>query len=215
LKNFFQVGLLALVVLFQPELRAALEKVGSEPLRGLKSIGGERDMAAVTKAIDEICDAASEMSRTRTGALLVIERTTRLGDIVKSGVQVDASINSYLIKNIFFNKAPLHDGAVIIRNLRICAAGCFLPLTTREDIDPNLGTRHRAAIGMSEVSDAIVIVVSEETGRISVAIDGELDAGYNYRSLKQKLLSLLTVPNTKRNQGKNRKKQQEVTTDEQ
>jgi len=131
------------------------------------------------------------MARTKTGALMVIERQTKLGDFIKTGVTINAQISSFLLRNIFFDKAPLHDGAVIIRSHHICAAGCFLPLSTTEDIIKDLGTRHRAAIGASEASDAIVIVVSEETGTISMAINGTLKRNYNYNLLKQELLQLL------------------------
>jgi diadenylate cyclase len=129
------------------------------------------------------------MSRTRTGALIVMERSTKLGDIIRSGVELDAKVTAYLIRNVFYNKAPLHDGAMIIRNGRICAASCFLPLTERA-INQDLGTRHRAALGMSEISDALIIVVSEETGTISIAYDGELKRNQNYQTLKQTLTEL-------------------------
>jgi diadenylate cyclase len=132
-----------------------------------------------------------ELSRDSTGALIVVERDTPLGDIAKTGTVVNADIGVALIKNIFFNKAPLHDGAMIIKNQRVYAAGCFLPLSTKEDIIKDLGTRHRAAIGMSENSDAIVIVVSEETGTISLAVDGKLRRNYDYSTLKKELKHIL------------------------
>ncbi len=137
------------------------------------------------------CEAVQELSRDSTGALIVIERDTPLGDIAKTGTVVNADIGVALIKNIFFNKAPLHDGAMIIKNQRVYAAGCFLPLSTKEDIIKDLGTRHRAAIGMSENSDAIVIVVSEETGTISLAVDGKLRRNYDYSTLKKELKHIL------------------------
>lgn len=193
LQNIFQVGFIALLILFQPELRAALEKMGGEPLRSIKSIGDQKKMAQINSSLDEICDAVSDMARKKTGALIVIERSTKLGDIIRSGVVVDAAVNDYMIRNIFFNKAPLHDGAMIIRDWRICAAGCFLPLTQNDSISKELGTRHRAAIGLSEVSDALIIVVSEERGTISLAREGKLTQGYNYQTLKQELLSQLTT----------------------
>lgn len=189
LGNLFQVGMLALIVLFQPELRGALEKVGEEPLRSLKGIGDQRSLANKAEMVEALCEAVSDMSRTKTGALIVMERSTKLGDIIRSGVEMDAKVTAYLIRNVFYNKAPLHDGAMIIRNGRICAASCFLPLTERA-INQDLGTRHRAAIGMSEVSDALVIVVSEETGTISLAFDGELRRNQNYQTLKQTLTEL-------------------------
>lgn len=191
MQNVFQAGLVALVVVFQPELRSALEKIGGEPLKGLKSIGENRDQGALASMIKEICEAASDLSASKTGALIVLERSTKLGDVIKSGVVVNADVSSFLLKNIFFNKAPLHDGAVVIREGRIYAAGCFLPLSTNEAIIKDLGTRHRAGIGMSENSDALVIIVSEETGTISLAKDGQLRRGFNYNSLKRALEQLL------------------------
>lgn len=190
--NFYQVGILAIFIVFQPELRAALEKVGGTPLSGLKNITSDTGrLAALNAEIESVCDSAAALSRDKVGALMVIERTTKLGEYIKSGVIVDAAISPYVIRNIFFDKAPLHDGAVIIRDGRIHAAGCFLPLSTNYDIDKDLGTRHRAAIGMSEASDAVVIVVSEENGVISMAVNGSLKRNYNYNTLKQELNTLL------------------------
>lgn len=191
LENFFQVGLIALMILFQPELRTALEKMGGEPIRSLKNFTEPREIAEHTKVIDNICIAAGEMSRDRTGALIVIERSTKLGDIQKTGVIIDAVVSQSLLKNIFFNKASLHDGAVIISDYRIAAAGCFLPLTQNAQLSKDKGTRHRAGVGMSEVSDAIVVIVSEETGEISLAIDGELRGGQNYSTLRKALTDIL------------------------
>lgn len=191
LQNIFQVGLLALVILFQPELRDALERVGGDPLRSIRSMTESKEIAERMAAIDNICLAAGDMSRERTGALMVIERTTKLGDIMRTGVQIDAILSQNLIKNIFFNKAALHDGAVIISDYRIAAAGCFLPLTHNATISKDKGTRHRAGVGMSEVSDAIVVIVSEETGEISLAIDGELIGGQNYTTLRKELTDRL------------------------
>ena len=190
--DFRQIGVMAILILFQPELRSALEKVGGMPSTSIKNITNEsRDASSRSADIDALCSAVSDMARDKVGALIVIERTTKLGEYIKSGVEIDASITSHLIKNIFFNKAPLHDGAMILRSGRICAAGCFLPLSTKDDINKDLGTRHRAAIGLSEISDAIVIIVSEETGTVSMSIDGNLTRNYNYTSLKQELNKLL------------------------
>ena len=191
LQNIFQVGILALVILFQPELRAALEKVGADPLRSIKNMTEPREIAERTAVIDNICIAAGDMSRDRTGALIVIERSTKLGDIMKTGVLIDAVVSQSLIKNIFFNKASLHDGALVVSDYRIAAAGCFLPLTQNAQISKDKGTRHRAGVGMSEVSDAIVVIVSEETGEISLAIDGKLLGGQNYTTLRQQLTEML------------------------
>ena len=198
--NFYQVGIIAIIIVFQPELRAALEKMGGvAPLTGLKSFGsGEnRDMVALTHAVDNLCEAVCDLSLDKTGALIVIERSTKLGEYIKPGDEINATLSPMLLRNLFFNKAPLHDGAVIIRDMRIQAAGCLLPLSTNEEIDKNLGTRHRAGIGITEVSDAVVIIVSEETGIISVACGGELKRNFNYNSLKKELLGQFshnTVP---------------------
>lgn len=191
LENFFQVGLLALVILFQPELRDALERVGADPLRSIKSMTESKEIKVRTAVIENICISAGDMSRDRTGALIVIERSTKLGDIMKTGVMIDAVVSQSLIKNIFFNKASLHDGALIVSDYRIAAAGCFLPLTHNATISKDKGTRHRAGVGMSEVSDAIVIIVSEETGEISLAMDGCLYGGQNYTTLRKQLTDLL------------------------
>ncbi len=197
-QNFFQVGLIALIILFQPELRAALEKVGNTPLSGIKRLGGDSgEQANIMEAIDAVCDAVLDMSRSKTGALIVFERSTKLGDFTKSGVLLNAHISRRLLGNLFFNKAPLHDGAVIIRDYRIYAASCMLPLTNSEEVIAALGTRHRAAIGISEVSDAVVVVVSEETGIISVAMNGTLKRNYRRLTLKQTLLNNLVGPNYK------------------
>lgn len=207
-QNFYQIGLLAVVVVFQPELRAVLEKMGTTPFTGLKGLAptDTKEIANISADIDVICEAACDMARSKTGALIVIERSTKLGEYIKSGVIVNAQMSPFLLRNIFFNKAPLHDGAVIIRSHRIFAAGCFLPLSTQEDIVQDLGTRHRAAIGMSEASDAIVIVVSEETGTISLANEGSLQRNFNYNSLKQELLKLLAPSNRKPQHNRSEKK---------
>ncbi len=194
LSNIFQVGIVSIIVLFQPELRSALEKVGGEPLKSLRNIGEQKSNAEISAAITGICDAVCDMSKTKTGALIVIERTTKLGDIVKTGTVVNANISSLLIKNIFFKNSPLHDGAAIITGTRLHAAGCYLPLTTSADVDASLGTRHRAAIGMSENSDAVIISVSEETGTISIALNGQLMRNFDYRTLHNQLESLLIAP---------------------
>lgn len=183
MKNIFQIGLIALVILFQPELRSALEKVGGGSIRNIIGMTGDHTRETRESTIEAISEAVCDMSKDKTGALIVIERGTKLGDIVSSGVIVNADVTTFLIKNIFFNKAPLHDGAMIIRDFRIYAAGCFLPLSGNDDIIKDLGTRHRAAIGMSENSDAVVIVVSEETGTISVAFEGKLRRNLDYSSL--------------------------------
>lgn len=189
-QNLFQVGVLALVVLFQPEMRSALEKMGGSSLKGLKNISESKDNSVWMLAIREVSTAAAQMAAEKTGALIVFERGTRLGKIAATGTVCDAQVSAYLLRNMFFNKAPLHDGAVLLRNGRIHAAGCLLPLT-QQDINRDLGTRHRAAIGLSENSDAAVVVVSEETGVISVAVDGYLTRGYNADTLRSRLTELV------------------------
>jgi len=187
--NILQVGIIALVIIFQPEIRSAFEKIGSAPLS--KFLGDTSSQASKHEILSNICRAACDLSQEYTGALIVIERSTQLGDIIRTGTLINADVEVALIKNIFYNKAPLHDGAIIIKSGRICAAGCILPLSTQDDIIKDLGTRHRAAIGMSENSDAIVIVVSEETGTISIAVDGQLRRNYDYNTLKNELSYLL------------------------
>lgn len=187
--QIFRVGTIAIVIIFQPELRDALERIGSGSLSGILSFGDHKKKRQMySDAIDNICTAAGELSNSKTGALIVIARTTKLDDIMQTGIVINANVNSFLLRNLFFNRAPLHDGAVIIDEARIASAGCLLPLTRRNDVDSDLGTRHRAAIGMSESSDAIVIVVSEETGIISVAHDCQLTRNYTSESLKKFLM---------------------------
>ena len=148
------------------------------------------------------------MSMSKTGTLIVIERSTKLGDIISTGTVINADASSMLIRNIFFNKSPLHDGAVVIRDTRIYAAGCLLPLATKNNITKELGTRHRAAIGASEASDAVVVVVSEETGTISLAHKGHMHRGYDAVRLKAKLDGLLNIEKTKKKSSK--KKNEEI-----
>ena len=195
LQNIFQVGILVLIVLFQPEIRSALEKIGGEPIKSIKGIGEQKDSTETLAVIREISETMQDLAEEKTGALLVFERTTKLGDIVKTGTVLNADVSSFLLKNIFFNKAPMHDGATIISNNKVYSAGCFLPLSLNESIIKDLGTRHRAGIGMSENSDAVVIIVSEETGTISVAVDGKLKRGYDADSLAAELEGLLLSDN--------------------
>lgn len=191
LSYFLQAGIIAIVVLFQPELRDMLEKLGAEPFKSFRNISGNKANEKLAM-IDNICEAVVDMARTKTGALIVIERDTNVSNIISSGVRVDANISPYLIRNIFFDGSPLHDGAIVIRDMRMDSAGCLLPLTRRVDVDLDLGTRHRAAIGMSEASDAVIIVVSEETGTISIACDRELTRNYTNQTLNARLVQLLT-----------------------
>ncbi len=194
LKSVFEVGLLAILVLFQPELRKTLEKMGHSKVSKLpmfSSLTLESGDALASKwsmAIEAICDACEDLSATTTGALIVIEQESKLGEQIDTGTILNATPSKELFGNIFYPKTPLHDGAVIMRDGMILAAACFLPKPQREEtINKALGSRHRAAIGMSENSDAIVIVVSEETGTISVAENGDLKRGYTRDSLKKKL----------------------------
>ena len=196
LSGVFEFGILAIIILFQPEIRDALEKLGSGSISGFLSLREQRDKNQQYKAvINNITSAVRELSDSKTGALIVIERTTQLDDITQTGVSINADVNAFLIRNIFFNKAPLHDGAIVIEDARITAAGCLLPLTRRHDMGSELGTRHRAALGMSETSDAIIIVVSEETGMISVAFDCSLTRGFTADSLRRYLLKKLLKVN--------------------
>ena len=187
------VGLIAVVILFQPEIRRGLEQIGRRGVLSwqFRDMGKDEMYATVHK----IVDAVDDFSSTQTGALMAIERETMLTDICESGVIVDAEISVRLLGNLFYEGSPLHDGAVIIRGDRVHAASCVLPLTERQNIGKNLGTRHRAALGLSEVSDAFVIVVSEETGAISVAQYGEFKRFLDLKTLEKMLLDIY-LPST-------------------
>ena len=198
--NLFAYGVILLAIIFQPELRAAMERFGSAPFRGLKTIGVEsRDMTVSPTAVSAIVEAVKDMSFTKTGALIVLERSTRIGEYIRTGTILNADLTPELLRAVFFNKAPLHDGAVVIRGGRIYAAGCYLPLSEQTDIVKSLGTRHRAAIGLSEQSDSVVIVVSEETGTISIAHQGELFREFTSVSLRRKLFELLGKQEAEKN----------------
>lgn len=184
--EIFKIGIIAILIIFQPEIRDALEKIGSGSLGSILNFSDhKRRRLLYQNTINNVCSAVMDLSASKTGALIVIARTTKLDDIIESGIKINADVNSSLLRNLFYNKAPLHDGAVIIDESRIAAASCLLPLTRRSDIDSDLGTRHRAALGMSETSDAVIIIVSEETGTISVAYDCTLERNFNYESLKR------------------------------
>ena len=210
LGNFFEVGMIALIILFQPELRSALEKMGSEPLKSLRMIADKNYTQKMTQMIDSVCEASCQMAKEKTGALIVIERKTKLGEHINSGTVINAEATAPLIENLFFKNAPLHDGAIVIRSGRVYAAGCFLPLSSNDDFK-DLGTRHHAAVGVSEVSDAVVVVVSEQTGTISVALEGTLRRNLDYVSLKRFLTGVIDVSdesekNEKSKKAKNKKK---------
>ena len=198
LERLFSFGLLAILIVFQPEVRRAVEKLGHSRLGlGALRLGYSDDVQERWRsAIEEICDACVELSAGCVGALIVIEQQTRLGEQIENGTIINADISAMLLGNLFFKNSPLHDGAIIVRDAKIHAAGCQLPKPQNEKvINKKLGSRHRAAIGMSENSDAIILVVSEETGQISVAENGSLTRNFT----REKLHSLLTdrlVPDT-------------------
>ncbi|MDE6625053.1 MAG: diadenylate cyclase CdaA [Lachnospiraceae bacterium] len=179
-KNTISVGVIAIIIIFQPEFRRALEQLGRRKfLSGLFSTDGTKNgMRLEKKVLNEIAKASYAMGEVKTGALIVIEQDTSLGDYERTGINIDAIVTSQLLINIFEHNTPLHDGAVLIRNNRIVSATCYLPLSDNMDINKALGTRHRAAIGVSEVSDSITVIVSEETGAVSLAYSGEI-----YRNL--------------------------------
>ena len=189
LTTIMTYGVILLIVLFQPELRRALEQLGSSN-KWTKYFGLEKDIISKTKeGIYKIVLAVVELSKNKTGALIVIERDIKLKEIISTGVTLNAEISPQLLVNIFTPNTPLHDGAVVIKDNKIAAAACMLPLANDEDIARELGTRHRAAIGMSKESDAIIIVVSEETGRISIAKEGTLIADLKEEAIKKILIS--------------------------
>lgn len=169
LRKAVELGLIAILILFQPELRRVLERMGSNFSSGRQAASNEMDTAIAQTVL-----ACSDMSDSRTGALIIFERNVKLNDIMSTGTIIDSNTTAELLKNLFFNKAPLHDGAVVIRDGRIAAAGCVLPLTQNKNLSKDLGMRHRAGIGLSEQSDAVVVIVSEETGAVSVAMEGML-----------------------------------------
>lgn len=202
LSTLFDYGLIAIIIVFQPELRRALEKVGRSNFAALAKGQFINDSDETLKdAISDICKSIGTMSDRKIGALIVFERETMLGDIANTGTVVNAQVSPEMIGNIFFPKSPLHDGAMLIREGRILSAGCILPLTANNDLNSQLGTRHRAAIGMSENSDAVVVVVSEETGNISVAINGVLTRDYNSVTLNN-LLTEVLIPNPEKPKNK-------------
>ena len=191
LNHMLDVGILALIVLFQPEIRRILEQVGSSKLRSFTPFAAKPQSSAIENAIAQTVLACTEMSKTRTGVLIVFEREMALDDIARTGTIVDARVSSELLKNIFFVKAAMHDGAVIMRDGRLLAGGCMLPLSKNVNLSRDLGMRHRAGIGMSENSDAVVVIVSEETGTISVAIGGLLKRHLMPETLEKLLINEL------------------------
>ena len=191
LVNVMQIGILAIIIVFQPELRRMLEKFGRFNVSSIFKADQSAASYDTDGTINSICAAAGNLSLTKTGALIVVERETKLGEIAGTGTMLDAAISSQLIENIFFHNSPLHDGAMIIRKNRIVATGCYLPLTEDNTISKNLGTRHRAGIGISETADCVVVIVSEETGSISVAMSGSLETSFTPDTLRKKLGEVL------------------------
>ena len=185
LNQFLQVGLLAFVILFQPELRRMLDRLGNVRLRAF--FGIEKPVQEMDSVIAQTVMACEIMSREKVGALIVFAREARLDEYMRTGTQIEGQVSEQLIRNIFFPKASLHDGAMIIREGRISAAGCVLPLSESHRLSADLGTRHRAGVGISEVSDAVVIIVSEETGTISVAVGGMLKRHLAAKTLEKLL----------------------------
>lgn len=198
LSEVVKFAVVALVVLFQPEIRKALEQMGRNNVG--KSIAGFFSDSQLTienevmiSAIESVVETSAMLQQMRMGALIVFERKTKLNEVVSTGTMIEADATAPLMGNIFYNKAPLHDGAMIIRDGRILAAGCILPLTARSNVNSALGTRHRAALGISEDTDALAIVVSEETGQISISQNGVLTRNYNRLTLKETLIDLLII----------------------
>ena len=205
--SFFQFSVLAVLIVFQPELRSALEHIGrSKIAKYWNKISGGDNLEAekIKKArsgIKCVVEAANNFQKTKTGALIVFERQTKLGEIIDTGTIINAEPSVPMIGNIFFNKAPLHDGAMVIRDGMLYAAGCILPLTqNNSSVDVDLGTRHRAALGISENSDAVIVVVSEETGTISIALNGNITRDYTRETLNAALEELLIPKHTEKSE---------------
>lgn len=194
--TFYRVGAVVILIVFREDICDLLDKIGTG-MFSLRNIGKRRshELASVAATIAVLSDTAVELSRERTGALIVVERNSKLGEYIKNGVVIDGQLSCELLGNLFYNHSPLHDGAVIIRDGKVCAAGCILPSSKSTVLPKELGTRHRAAVGISEQSDAVVIVVSEETGGISIANNGVLKRGYTSGTLKDDLFLLLTGEN--------------------
>ena len=193
LSNTVSILAFAMVVLFQPELRRGLEQIGRSRFTDLFNFEDKEEKVKTTAMIEDIVKACTELSKTFTGALIVVERETKIGEIIKTGIELDSIVSSELLINIFTPNTPLHDGAVIIRNDRIMAASCYLPLTANPNLSKELGTRHRAALGIKEETDAVAVVVSEETGVISVAKDGKLTRYLDAETLKNMLRDIYEI----------------------
>jgi len=193
LVNTLQFGVIAALIIFQPELRAGLEHIGRTQFNFFGKGGINISEEALNKNIDEIVEALYSLSRQKIGALIIMERETKIGDIINTGTIIDGEVSRQLLINIFIPNTPLHDGAVVIRDNQIKAAACFLPLTQSKDLSKELGTRHRAAIGVSEVSDCISLIVSEETGDVSIAKSGKIYRGVSKERMSNILRSNLKI----------------------
>ena len=204
LNNLVTYGVLLFIVVFQPELRKMLEQMGSTDWKAFFDID-ESDSSV--ESVDEVVDAALQMSKDKTGALIVYEKESNLGEIIHTGVAINANITKELLLNIFVPDTPLHDGAVIIKDNKIVAASCILPITDREDLEREFGTRHRAAIGLSELSDSVILVVSEETGKISLVTNGKIVRDLHPDSLRKELKKRVKRNNIKDSQIAMRMKQ--------
>ncbi len=206
--DFRQLGVIAILIIFQPELRSALEKIGGSTFEGIQNINHAADKkpvaASTHKGVDAIASAAEDLAKINYGALIVIERENSLDEFKEGAAKLNSDLTAEALNSIFYKGAPLHDGAVIIHNGRIDCARCVLPMTQRVDIPSEFGTRHRAALGVTENTDAIVVVVSEESGIISLSINGELERGFTYATLCARLDKLLN-PKEKKSRKKQRK----------
>ena len=208
-RNAISVGIIAVIILFQPELRRALEELGRRNFLSDMIVNdktGDKFVRVSDRTVRELVDAAIEMGKVKTGALIVLENEVSLGEYESTGISVDAIVSRALVENIFEKNTPLHDGAVIVRNNRIVAATCYLPLTARTDLNKELGTRHRAAVGISEVSDSLTIVVSEENGSISVARDGHIERNLDSEGLRRQLEALRTGRNVNKKSRRDKKR---------
>ncbi len=195
LSKTITIGVLSIIIIFQPEIRRALEHLGRSAFNEIHIL---EDVEAMEKVVTEVTEAVENLSKSKTGALIIIENRTGLGDIIATGTRLDAVVSAALLENIFVVNTPLHDGATIIRNDKIISAGCFLPLTGNDSISKQLGTRHRAGIGISENSDALTIIVSEETGVISLAVNGTLTRNYTKDRLRDILIRILKSRQSKK-----------------
>lgn len=208
-QNVLSFAAITFIVVMQPELRHALEQLGQKnfiPSMGFSASGKDNGNAFSIKTLNEISKACMEMGKVKTGALIVIERMESLKDYERTGIEVDGIVTSQLLINIFEHNTPLHDGAVIVRGNRVTYATCYLPLTDNMDLSKDLGTRHRAGVGISEVTDSLTVIVSEETGGISIAHEGTLERGLSVDKLKEKMGQIMNMDGEDNVKGRNRRK---------